>query len=75
MFLKLTSMLQAEAYLTIQHEVKMQAQELNRLEGVKFVWITNAKGWIPAKSNLKETFEAHKLFTILLILNQAHSID
>lgn len=35
---------------------KMIAEESKNIEGFKFVWITDGKGWKSAKRNLKETF-------------------
>lgn len=39
---------------------KMLAQELKGVPGVEFVWFTDGIGWNAARSNLKETFEAHR---------------
>ena len=36
---------------------KMIAEESANLKHFKFVWITDGKGWISAKGNLKETFD------------------
>ena len=36
---------------------KMIAKESKSLKNVKFVWITDGKGWNDAKRNLKETFD------------------
>ena len=36
---------------------KMIALESKGIEGFKFVWFTDGKGWISAKYNLQETFE------------------
>ena len=35
---------------------KMLAEESKNIEGFKFVWITDGKGWKSARRNLKETF-------------------
>lgn len=35
---------------------KMIAEESKNIEGFKFVWITDGKGWKSARKNLKETF-------------------
>lgn len=39
---------------------KMLAQDLRDIEGLVFVWITDGKGWLSTKNNLKETFEVHE---------------
>lgn len=36
---------------------KMIAEEAKDIEGFKFVWFTDGKGWDSAKNNLKETFK------------------
>ena len=36
---------------------KMIALESKDIEGFKFVWFTDGKGWIPSRHNLEETFE------------------
>ena len=36
---------------------KMIAEECKNLEGFKFVWFTDGKGWTSAKKNLEETFD------------------
>lgn len=36
---------------------KMIAEEAESIKGFEFVWITDGKGWISARNNLKETFE------------------
>lgn len=36
---------------------KQIAQEAKEIEGFKFVWITDGKGWVSARNNLRETFE------------------
>lgn len=36
---------------------KMIAEEAKNIEGFKFVWFTDGKGWISARNNLKETFK------------------
>ena len=30
--------------------------EINKLNGVKFVWITDGQGWLSAKNKLEEAF-------------------
>lgn len=35
---------------------KMLNQELEKINGIKFVWFTDGKGWKHAKGNLEETF-------------------
>ena len=35
---------------------KMLTEEVSEISGVKFMWITDGKGWESAKGNLKETF-------------------
>ena len=35
---------------------KMLNEELKKIDGVKFVWFTDGKGWNHAKENLEETF-------------------
>jgi type II restriction enzyme len=41
------------------------ADEINRLEHFRFVWITDGKGWKDAKNNLRESYEHQEyLFTI-----------
>lgn len=36
---------------------KQIAQEAQEIDGFKFVWITDGKGWVSARNNLRETFE------------------
>lgn len=36
---------------------KMIAEECKSIEGFKFVWFTDGKGWTSAKKNLEETFD------------------
>ena len=36
---------------------KMIAEESKTIEGFKFVWFTDGKGWTSAKKNLEETFD------------------
>ncbi len=36
---------------------KMLAQEASEIDGFKFVWITDGKGWNTARRNLEETFD------------------
>lgn len=36
---------------------KMIAEESKSIEGFKFVWFTDGKGWTSAKKNLEETFD------------------
>lgn len=36
---------------------KMLTQELKEIDGIKFVWITDGRGWHSAKRNLEETFD------------------
>lgn len=44
---------------------KMLAQEARQIENLKFVWITDGKGWKKAKNNLHETFlELETLYNI-----------
>lgn len=35
---------------------KLIAEESKKISGFKFVWITDGRGWLKAKGNLKETF-------------------
>ena len=35
---------------------KMLNEELKKIEGIKFIWFTDGKGWNTAKGNLEETF-------------------
>lgn len=35
---------------------KMLNEELKKIDGVKFIWFTDGKGWNRAKNNLQETF-------------------
>lgn len=37
---------------------KMLALESKDIQGFKFVWFTDGKGWLSARNNLQETFEA-----------------
>jgi len=37
---------------------KMLAQEAKGIEGFAFVWVTDGIGWVSARGNLRETFEA-----------------
>lgn len=37
---------------------KMLAEESKQIEGFTFVWITDGKGWVSARKNLRETFDA-----------------
>lgn len=41
----------------IARSYKMIAEESKNIKNVKFVWITDGKGWNFAKRNLKETFD------------------
>lgn len=45
---------------------KQIAQEVENIDGFKFVWITDGSGWNSAKNNLNETFEK---------LNHIYNID
>ena len=45
---------------------KMISLEAKDIEGFKFVWITDGKGWKTAKNNLEETFD---------VLDDLYSID
>ncbi len=36
---------------------KSLANDINNLENIYFVWITDGKGWISARNNLKETYD------------------
>ena len=36
---------------------KMIAEECKNIQGFKFVWFTDGKGWTSAKKNLEETFD------------------
>ena len=36
---------------------KMIAVEAKEIQGFKFVWFTDGKGWIPSRHNLEETFD------------------
>lgn len=40
----------ARSYKTI-------AMESKKIEGFKFVWFTDGKGWLPSRNNLEETFD------------------
>ncbi len=37
---------------------KMLAEESKNLQGFSFVWVTDGLGWVGAKNNLEETFDA-----------------
>ena len=39
---------------------KMISEESKQIEGFEFVWFTDGTGWIPARNNLKETFDNMK---------------
>lgn len=39
---------------------KMIALESNDIDGFKFVWFTDGKGWKPSRHNLEETFDVMK---------------
>lgn len=41
---------------------KMLNKEIEQIEGVKFVWITDGKGWISARHNLEETYNEMECF-------------
>ena len=44
---------------------KLLAQEVKKISGVEFVWITDGAGWQSARRNLEETFnELEYLFNI-----------
>lgn len=44
---------------------KMLNREIEQIDGVKFVWITDGKGWISARHNLEETYnEMEHFYTI-----------
>ncbi len=36
---------------------KSLANDINKLENIHFVWVTDGKGWISARNNLKETYD------------------
>ncbi len=36
---------------------KQISQEVDKINGFTFIWITDGKGWFNAKNNLQETFE------------------
>ncbi|MBR1438294.1 MAG: hypothetical protein IJ587_07125 [Synergistaceae bacterium] len=36
---------------------KLIAEETRNINGLAFVWITDGKGWLSAKHNLRETFD------------------
>lgn len=40
----------ARSYKTISNEV-------NEIDGITFVWVTDGKGWLSARHNLKETYD------------------
>lgn len=51
---------------------KMIAEECENIENVHFVWITDGKGWISAKRNLKETFDVlDEIYNIADLANGA----
>lgn len=33
------------------------AEEIDKIQGITFIWVTDGKGWISARHNLKETFD------------------
>ena len=39
---------------------KQMAQEIETINGASFIWFTDGKGWISARNNLEETFDAMK---------------
>ena len=39
---------------------RILALETDTIEGFTFVWFTDGKGWINARHNLEETFDAMK---------------
>ena len=41
---------------------KMLNREIEQIDGVKFVWITDGRGWISARHNLEETYNEMKHF-------------
>lgn len=41
---------------------KMLNKEIEQIDGVKFVWITDGKGWISARHNLEETYDEMEHF-------------
>lgn len=44
---------------------KMLSKEIEQIDGVKFAWITDGKGWISARHNLEETYnEMEHFYTI-----------
>ena len=41
------------------------------LDNVKFVWITDGKGWLPSKDNLEDAFDAiEHVYTLIDLENQ-----
>lgn len=51
---------------------KLIAQEAKQIPGVKFIWITDGKGWLSARRNLEETFnELDTLYNISDLENGA----
>lgn len=35
----------------------MLATQSSSIEGFKFIWITDGKGWLTARNNLRQTFD------------------
>ena len=51
---------------------KMIAEESKNIEGFKFVWFTDGKGWTSAKKNLEETFDVlDEIYNIADLANGA----
>lgn len=41
----------ARSYMRLNEDIK-------QIEGVRFVWITDGKGWIPSRNNLEDAYDA-----------------
>lgn len=53
---------------------KMLNEELKKIEGIKFIWFTDGKGWNTAKGNLEETFnEMEDIYNIKEMKNDIMS--
>ena len=48
----------AKSYIELNSKIK-------EIDNVKFVWITDGKGWLPSKTNLEDAYdEVENLYTL-----------
>ena len=48
----------AKSYIELNNKIK-------EIDNVKFVWITDGKGWLPSRTNLEDAYdEVENLYTL-----------